>query len=116
MTDSPPAAPAPGDGMQTVQMSIEKIYVKDLSLENPGAPQSFALRESPQVEVGLRTRAEQVEPDVYECVLTITVTARVADKTAFMLNGDLVEFGPTDKMFTNPDKKETEDYVTGKFG
>jgi phosphate transport system ATP-binding protein len=42
--------------------------------------------------------------------------ARVADKTAFMLNGDLVEFGPTDKMFTNPDKKETEDYVTGKFG
>jgi phosphate transport system ATP-binding protein len=42
--------------------------------------------------------------------------ARVADKTAFMLNGDLVEFGSTDKMFTNPDKKETEDYVTGKFG
>ena len=42
--------------------------------------------------------------------------ARVADKTAFMLNGDLVEFGPTDKMFTNPDQKETEDYVTGKFG
>jgi len=85
MTDSPPAAPAPGDGMQTVQMSIEKIYVKDLSLENPGAPQSFALRESPQVEVGLRTRAEQVEPDVYECVLTITVTARVADKTVFLV-------------------------------
>jgi len=85
MTDSPPAAPAPGDGTQTVQMSIEKIYVKDLSLENPGAPQSFALRESPQVEVGLRTRAEQVEPDVYECVLTITVTARVADKTVFLV-------------------------------
>jgi len=85
MTDSPPAAPAPGDGMQTVQMSIEKIYVKDLSLENPGAPQSFALRESPQVEVGLRTRAEQVEPDIYECVLTITVTARVADKTVFLV-------------------------------
>jgi len=85
MTDSPSAAPAPGDGMQTVQMSIEKIYVKDLSLENPGAPQSFALRESPQVEVGLRTRAEQVEPDVYECVLTITVTARVADKTVFLV-------------------------------
>ena len=42
--------------------------------------------------------------------------ARVADKTAFMLNGDLVEFGATDKMFTNPGKKETEDYVTGKFG
>jgi len=42
--------------------------------------------------------------------------ARVADKTAFMLSGELIEFGPTDKLFTNPDKKETEDYVTGKFG
>ena len=42
--------------------------------------------------------------------------ARVADKTAFMLSGELIEFGSTDKLFTNPDKKETEDYVTGKFG
>ena len=48
-------------------MSIEKIYVKDLSLENPGAPQSFQLTEAPQVEVGLRTRGEQIERDVYEC-------------------------------------------------
>jgi preprotein translocase subunit SecB len=85
MTDSPTAAPAPGEGMQTIQLSIEKIYVKDLSLENPGAPQSFGLRETPQVEVGLRTRAEQVDPDVYECVLTITVTAKVADKTVFLV-------------------------------
>jgi phosphate transport system ATP-binding protein len=42
--------------------------------------------------------------------------ARVADSTAFMLNGELVEFGPTEKMFTAPDDTRTEDYVTGKFG
>ena len=36
--------------------AIERIYVKDLSLENPGAPQSFQLTEHPQVEIGLRTR------------------------------------------------------------
>ena len=42
--------------------------------------------------------------------------ARVADKTAFMLNGELVEFADTDKIFTNPDDERTEDYVTGKFG
>jgi phosphate transport system ATP-binding protein len=42
--------------------------------------------------------------------------ARVADTTAFMLSGDLVEVGPTDKMFTNPDDERTEQYVTGKFG
>jgi phosphate transport system ATP-binding protein len=41
---------------------------------------------------------------------------RVADTTAFMLSGELVEMGPTDKMFTNPDDSRTEEYVTGKFG
>ncbi|MEO5766641.1 MAG: protein-export chaperone SecB [Casimicrobiaceae bacterium] len=85
MTDSSSAAPATGNGLQTVQLSIEKIYIKDLSLENPGSPQSFQLTETPQVEVGLRTRGEQVEQDVYEVVLTITVTAKVADKTVFLV-------------------------------
>jgi phosphate transport system ATP-binding protein len=42
--------------------------------------------------------------------------ARVADSTAFMLQGELVEVAPTDKIFTNPDDKRTEDYVTGRFG
>ena len=84
MAESQPAAPTMGEGM-TAQMSIERIYVKDLSLENPGSPQSFQMTEAPQVEVGLRTRAEQVAPDVYECVLTLTVTARTGDKTAFLV-------------------------------
>jgi len=42
--------------------------------------------------------------------------ARISDKTAFFLMGEVVEFGNTDKIFTNPDKKETEDYITGRFG
>jgi len=42
--------------------------------------------------------------------------ARIADFTGFMLLGDLVEFGHTDRLFTRPDKKETEDYITGRFG
>ena len=41
---------------------------------------------------------------------------RVADTTAFMLNGDLVEHASTDKLFTNPSDDRTEDYVSGKFG
>ncbi len=85
MTDSPTAAPAPGNGTQPVQLSIEKIYVKDLSLENPGAPQSFQISDSPQVEVGLRTRGEQIETDVYEVVLTLTVTAKAGDRTVFLV-------------------------------
>jgi phosphate transport system ATP-binding protein len=42
--------------------------------------------------------------------------ARVADRTAFMLSGELVEVGPTQQIFTNPSDSRTEEYVTGKFG
>lgn len=42
--------------------------------------------------------------------------ARVSDYTAFMYMGDLVEFGNTDDLFTNPAHKQTEDYITGRYG
>ncbi|MGL4797617.1 MAG: phosphate ABC transporter ATP-binding protein PstB [Paraclostridium sp.] len=42
--------------------------------------------------------------------------ARVSDETAFFLNGEIVEFTDTKKLFTNPDDKRTEDYITGRFG
>ncbi len=42
--------------------------------------------------------------------------ARVSDKTAFLYMGDLIEFDDTNKIFTNPEKKKTEDYITGRYG
>ena len=42
--------------------------------------------------------------------------ARVSDYTAFMYMGDLIEFGATDNLFTNPTEKQTEDYITGRYG
>jgi phosphate transport system ATP-binding protein len=42
--------------------------------------------------------------------------ARVSDYTAFLYMGDLVEYGNTDTLFTNPEKKQTEDYITGRYG
>jgi phosphate transport system ATP-binding protein len=42
--------------------------------------------------------------------------ARVSDKTAFMYLGELIEYGGTDQIFTNPRKKSTEDYITGRYG
>jgi phosphate transport system ATP-binding protein len=42
--------------------------------------------------------------------------ARVAERTGFFLTGRLVEFDATDKLFTNPSDKRTEDYITGRFG
>ena len=42
--------------------------------------------------------------------------ARVSDYTAFFLSGSLIEYDTTEKIFTKPAKKETEDYITGRFG
>ena len=42
--------------------------------------------------------------------------ARISDKTAFFLLGELVEFGDTEKLFSMPHDKRTEDYITGRFG
>ena len=42
--------------------------------------------------------------------------ARVSEHTAFMYLGELIEFGPTKRLFTTPDKKQTQDYITGRFG
>ncbi|WP_079530282.1 phosphate ABC transporter ATP-binding protein PstB [Halobacillus hunanensis] len=42
--------------------------------------------------------------------------ARISDKTAFFLNGELIEFAETDELFQNPSDKRTEDYITGRFG
>ena len=67
-------------------------------------------------------RIEELVAELRERVTIAIVThnmqqaARVADTTAFMLAGELVEAGPTDKIFTNPDDEHTEQYVTGKFG
>jgi phosphate transport system ATP-binding protein len=67
-------------------------------------------------------RIEELVGELKERVTIVIVThnmqqaARVADTTAFMLDGQMVEVGQTEKMFTNPDDERTEQYVTGKFG
>ena len=42
--------------------------------------------------------------------------SRVSDRTAFFLSGELIETGDTTKIFTNPDREETENYISGRFG
>jgi phosphate transport system ATP-binding protein len=67
-------------------------------------------------------KIEELVQELKSRVTIIIVThnmqqaARVADSTAFMLDGELVEVGPTEKIFTNPSDERTERYVTGKFG
>ena len=65
--------------------SIEKVYVKDLSLEIPNAPQIFLERDAPQVDIQLHHNSTAVDEGVYQCVLTVTVTAKVGEKTMFLV-------------------------------
>ncbi|HYD34320.1 MAG TPA: protein-export chaperone SecB [Methylophilaceae bacterium] len=65
---------------------IEKIYVKDLSLEIPNAPQVFTQRETPQLSVELSNATSQLDDSgVFETVITVTVTSKIGDKTAFLV-------------------------------
>jgi phosphate transport system ATP-binding protein len=67
-------------------------------------------------------KIEELAKTLRETLTIVLVThnmqqaARASDNTAFMLNGELVEFGPTAEVFTRPRDKRTEDYITGRFG
>jgi len=65
--------------------SIEKVYVKDLSLEIPNAPQIFLEREAPQVDIQLHHNSNAIEDGVYQTMLTVTVTAKIGEKTLFLV-------------------------------
>jgi len=67
-------------------------------------------------------RIEELLMELREIYTIVIVThnmqqaARASDYTAFLYNGDLIEFGDTNQIFTNPTRRETEDYITGRFG
>jgi len=65
--------------------SIEKVYVKDLSVEIPNAPRIYLERETPEVNIQLHSKSERIDETLYEVVLTTTVTAKIKDKTMFLV-------------------------------
>ncbi|MDR0578590.1 MAG: protein-export chaperone SecB [Candidatus Accumulibacter sp.] len=70
---------------ETPSFTIEKLYVKDLSLEVPNAPAVFLERETPEINLQLRTGAAKVGDDIFEVTLTTTVTAKIGEKTVFLV-------------------------------
>ena len=68
------------------------------------------------------SRIEELDMELKKDYTIVMVThnmqqaARISDKTAFFLLGDMVEFGPTEKIFSMPQDRRTEDYITGRFG
>src|SRR3954470_1329612 len=71
---------------QAPLFGVEKIYLKDMSLELPNAPQVFFEKDAPQVEVNIHNEASGLPQEgLFEVVLTVTVTAKIQDRTVFLV-------------------------------
>jgi len=78
MTDAAPAKNLP-------TFTLDKIYVKDLSLEIPHAPRIFLERDNLHMDVQLNTQAASVQENLFEVVVMATVTARIGEKVMFLI-------------------------------
>jgi len=65
--------------------TIEKVYVRDLSVEVPNAPKIFLERDAPKIDIQLGTRASPLDNEHYEVIVTVTTTATLGDKTVFLV-------------------------------
>jgi len=66
---------------------IQRVYLKDLSLEQPNSPAIFLEQEAPTIEIAVDVSAQPLSEGIYESTVTITVTAKVKDKVAFLVEG-----------------------------
>lgn len=72
------------DQVAEQQFGIQKIYVKDISFESPNSPTCFTEQWEPEVKLELNTAGNGIGDDLYEVVLSLTVTVENADKPAFL--------------------------------
>lgn len=70
---------------QAPSFGLQRTYVKDLSLEMPNAPDIFLKQETPSVEVSIKVGGQQLAENVFESVVTATVTTRIEDKTLYLV-------------------------------
>ena len=75
------AEPAQANGPQ---FSVEKIYVKDVSFEVPGAPAIFTENVQPELQLNLNQRVQRLGENAFEVVLGVTLTCKAGDKTAYV--------------------------------
>jgi preprotein translocase subunit SecB len=73
-----------GQAAPQMQMSLQKIYARDVSFEVPNAPKVFQEEGQPQVQLNLSHKATAIEGDNYEIVLTLTVTCTLNERTAYL--------------------------------
>lgn len=75
---------AAAQGQAGVQVTVQKIYVKDASFEAPSSPHIFQEQAQPQIQLNLNQKVNPLAEGVFEAVLTVTITCKIADKTAYL--------------------------------
>lgn len=77
-------APAPATAPAGAMFTIEKMYLKDVSFEAPGAPQVFNEQGQPQLQMNLSQKVQRLADNAYEVVLGVTLTCTIGEKTAYL--------------------------------
>ena len=70
---------------QQPKFAIQRVYVKDISFESPGAPDTFRIQGKPSVNLDLNTKNQSLEDGLWEVVLTLTITAKAEDERSLYL-------------------------------
>ncbi|MFA3791830.1 protein-export chaperone SecB [Aliiglaciecola sp. SL4] len=85
MADDNQANPAAEqDPQQNAQFAIQRVYTKDISFETPNSPAIFKKEWKPEIKLDLDTKTVELETNLYEVVLSVTVTASLGEETAFL--------------------------------
>ncbi len=98
---------------QRTQFAIQRIYTKDISFETPNAPAIFKAEWKPEVKLDLDTRSNKLEDGIYEVILSLTVTTKVGEDTAFLC--EVQQAG----IFSAPDDESVQEgqlaHLLGSF-
>jgi preprotein translocase subunit SecB len=82
--NQPNEAAAKPEAAQGPQFSIQRIYTKDISFETPNSPAMFQKEWKPEIQLDLDTKSDLLSENVYDVTLSVTVTAKIGEETAFL--------------------------------
>src|SRR3546814_15113299 len=98
---------------QEPSFSLQRTYIKDLSLEMPNAPQIFLEQETPTVEVSINVGGQRLAETVYEATVTATVTTRIQDKVLYLVEATQAGIFEAANIPADQDRRSV---VEGKSG
>jgi len=85
MTEENKTAAQPANQENAPSLSLQKVYVKDVSYEAPNAPDIFNEQGQPEIKMNLNQKVKEISEGIFEVVLSVTVTCKILEKTAYLV-------------------------------